>query len=116
MPSRAFTGHLVPLLRDAAELDAAHDALRTGTPGRQYGLAALNRATVVMCVSAWEAYVEELVREALAAMRPAGIPDTLWNLLQAPTTRVLHRLNTPNTDQVRQLLSDAIGVPDVSAA
>jgi hypothetical protein len=42
------------LLRDAEELDDAHTELKTGSPGRQYGLASLNRAVVVMSVSAWE--------------------------------------------------------------
>ncbi|MBN9118284.1 MAG: hypothetical protein J0I06_03840 [Planctomycetes bacterium] len=116
MPSNAYTGHLVALLRDAEELDEAHAALRTGAPGRQYGPAALNRATVVMCVSAWEAYIEELVRESLAAVRPPGISDPIWNLLQAPTLRALQRFNTPNTDQVRQSLAESIGAPDISAS
>src|SRR5262245_28615509 len=75
MPSNAYTGHLLPLLRDAEELDEAHEELRTGAPGRQYGLASLNRATVVMCVSAWEAYIEELVRESLTALRPIAVPN-----------------------------------------
>ncbi len=29
------------------------------------GLGALNRAVVVMCVSAWESYIEEVVRESI---------------------------------------------------
>jgi hypothetical protein len=116
MPSNAYTGHLEWLLSDAEELDEAHESLRTGAPGRQYGLAALNRATVVMCISAWEAYVEELVRESLTAIRPPGITDPIWELLQAPTLRTLQRFNTPNTDQVRQLLTDSIRMPDVSAS
>ena len=69
MPSNAFTGHLTQLLRDADDLDNAHFRLRTGSPGRQYRLAALNRAAVVVCVSAWESYIEELVRESLNAIR-----------------------------------------------
>src|SRR5215213_5121604 len=68
-----------------------------------------------MCVSAWEAYIEELVRESLTAVRPPGVPDPIWTVLQAPTLRALQRFNTPNTDQVRQLLSEATGLADVTA-
>ena len=39
--------HLEALLRDAVELDRIHAQLKTGNPGRQYGLASLNRAALV---------------------------------------------------------------------
>ncbi|HEY8503266.1 MAG TPA: HEPN domain-containing protein [Gemmataceae bacterium] len=113
MPSNAFTVHLNQLLRDADELDDAHSRLRTGTPGRQYGLAALNRAAVVMCVSAWEAYVEELVRESVLAMRPAAAPFGAWSAHNAAVLGQLGRFNNPNVENVRTLLSDAIGLRDV---
>jgi hypothetical protein len=74
LPSKAFVEHLEQLLLDADELDDAHTELRTGNPGRQYGLASLNRAIVVMSVSAWESYVEELMRESVLALRPPGSP------------------------------------------
>jgi hypothetical protein len=112
MPSDAYTGHLLELLLDADELDGAHSRRRTGRPGRQYGLAALNRAAVVMCVSAWEAYIEELVRESLNALRPPA-PLGLWPALNASVRGQLGRFNTPNVENVRMLLSDAIGLPDV---
>jgi hypothetical protein len=48
MASNAFTQHLEILLHDAEELEAAHRQLRTGLPGRQWGLGALNRAVVVI--------------------------------------------------------------------
>jgi hypothetical protein len=67
VPSNAYTGQLDQLLTDATELDAIPTQLRTGNPGRQYGLASLNRAAVVISVSAWESYVEELMRESLQA-------------------------------------------------
>jgi hypothetical protein len=54
MPSRANLNLLEVLLADAAERAAAHARLRTGQPGRQWGLDAINRAVVVRCVSAWE--------------------------------------------------------------
>ena len=116
MPSRAFTDHFEPLLRDAYDLLAAHAALRAGARGRQFGLAALNRAVVVVCVSAWEAYIEEVVREALEALRPAGPPMGAWPALNATARGAIGRFSTPNTDQVRVLISDALGLQDVQAS
>jgi hypothetical protein len=113
VPSNAFTVHLTQLLLDADELEDAHARLRTGNPGRQYGLAALNRAAVVMCVSAWEAYVEALVREAVAAMRPAVAPLGVWSAHQAWVLGQLGRFNNPNMENVRALLSESVGLPDV---
>ncbi len=52
MPSKAYRDHLVVLLSDAEELTKAHKKLRTGKPGRQWGLGSLNRAVVVSAVSA----------------------------------------------------------------
>lgn len=113
MPSQAFTIHLERLLSDAADLDAAHGRLKTGRRGRQYGLMALNRAAVVVCVSAWEAFVEELVRESLAAMRPTAGHPGAWPTHRAWVLGQLGRFNNPNAENVRGLLSDAIGLADV---
>jgi hypothetical protein len=72
LPSNAFSVHLGELLQDAVELDDAHSRLSTGAAGRQRGLASLNRAAVVLSVSAWESYIEELMRESLQALLPLG--------------------------------------------
>ena len=110
MPSAAFTEHLLLLLEDAEELLSAHRQLRTGRPGRQWGLGALNRAVVVLCVSAWEAYVEEVLVEALNAIRPAaGVPLGPWAALNASARSSIGRFNNPNVENVRVLISDAIG-------
>lgn len=116
MPSNAYTGHLLPLLRDAEDLDDGYAELRVSTPGRARSLSALNRAAVVICVSAWEAYVEELVRESLEALRPVGPAMGAWPALNATARAAVGRFNTPNTDQVRILISDTIGLPDIQNA
>jgi hypothetical protein len=113
MPSHAFTDHLIPLLRDAGDLIAALEVLRAGRRGRPVGLSALNRAAVVICVSAWEAFVEELVRESLEAIRPPAPPMGTWPALNASVRGAIGRFNTPNTDQIRILFSDAIGLQDI---
>lgn len=113
MASNAFTGHLLPLLRDADHLDDACGQLPIGFPGRPLRVAALNRAIVVTCASAWEAYIEELVRESLDALRPAAAPLGLWPALNASVRGQLGRFNNPNTENIRMLISDAVGLQDI---
>jgi hypothetical protein len=108
--------HLVVLLKDAEELGAAHGRLSTGKAGRQWGLGALNRGVVVLCVSAWEAYVEELVKEAVEAIRPPGQPLGPWSAVNAAARSAVGRLNNPTPDNVRSLFSDALGLADITAA
>jgi len=91
--------HLDQLLTDATELDTIHTQLRTGLPGRQYGLASLNRAAIVISVSAWESYVEELMRESLMALRPAAPPLGNWPALSAFILGELGRFNTPDAQR-----------------
>src|SRR5947209_17324537 len=81
--SNAYIGHLLPLLRDADHLYDASDQLPVGIPGRLLRVAALNRAVVVTCASAWEAYIEELIRESLSVLRPAAPPLGLWPAVNA---------------------------------
>jgi len=115
MPSLALTVHLGQLLEDAEQLLRAQVALRR-TPGTRAMSMALYRASVVLCVSAWESFVEELLREAVAAIRPAAPPLGMWPALNATARSAVGRFNTPNTEQVRSLFSDAIGLQDVQAA
>lgn len=113
MPSNAFSVHLDQLLADATELDTIHTQLKTGLVGRQYGLASLNRAAVVISVSAWESYVEELTREALWALRPLAPPLGNWPALSAFVLGDLGRFNTPNAQKVADLLKRCLGLTDV---
>jgi len=77
MSSNAFTNHLLPVLQDADEVLDAQAQLNAAivpapAPGTLWGIGALNRAAVVMLVSAWEAYIEQVAIEAVEALRPAG--------------------------------------------
>lgn len=113
MPSNAFAVHLQQLLHDADELDDAHTQLSTGNPGRQYGVASLNRAAVVMSVSAWESYVEELMRESVAALQPAPPQLGVWPALNAYVTGLLGNFNTPNPANVELLIRRSLGLANV---
>lgn len=79
-------------------------------------MAALNRAIVVTCVSAWEAYIEELVRESLNALRPPTPPLGLWPALIATVRGQLGRFHNPNTENIRNLISDAFGLQDIQTS
>jgi hypothetical protein len=116
MPSKAYADYLEVLLRDAEELVSAHGELRTGNVGRQWGLGALNRGVVVLSVSAWEAYVEELVKESLEVIRPVHAPMGVWPALNASSRSQVGRFNNPNPENVRTLFADAIGLMDVTAS
>lgn len=113
MASNAFDGHLEALLRDADQLRKTSRDLPARLPGRLLRVAALNRAVVVTCVSAWEAYIEELVRESLDVLRPSAPPLGIWPALNAAMRGQLGRFHNPNTENVRQLISDALGLPDI---
>jgi hypothetical protein len=111
--SKAFSEHLLPLLHDADHLYDAGDQLPIGITGRPLRVAALNRAIIVTCASAWEAYIEALIRESLEVLRPAAPPLGLWPAHNASVRGQLGRFNTPNTENIRLLVSDALGLPDI---
>ena len=118
MPSNAFTLHLAALLRDAEELDDIHQQMPAAGPARPQGLAALNRAAVVMTISAWESYVELLVTESVAALRPPPPPhgQGVWPALQAYTQGAVGRFNTPNAANVERLVRDCLGLANLRQA
>jgi len=115
MPSRAYTEHLDELLKDPEELVEAHRRLRTGRVGRQWRLGALNRATVVICVSAWEAYVEELLRESIEVLRPATAPLGVWPATKGVALSEIGRFNNPTVQNTVRLFSICLGLEDVTA-
>jgi hypothetical protein len=113
VPSNALTVHLNHLLQDVLDLNDAHSQLKTGSPGRQYRLAAINRAAVVSCVSAWESYIEELMRECLQVLRPSVPPIDPWPALNAYVLGLLGRFNTPKSANVVNLINNSLGLPDI---
>jgi len=104
------------MLFDAVQLNQNATRIPIGETGRQARVSALNRSCVVICVSAWEAYIEEVVRESLVLMRPISPPLGLWPALNATVRGQLGRFNTPNTENIRLLMSDALGLQNVHHA
>jgi hypothetical protein len=114
LSSNALHVHLRQLLLDAEELDDSHTRLKTGNPGRQYRLAPLNRAIVVMSVLAWESYIEELMRESVQVLRPATPPLGHWPALDIYVRSQIGRFNTPDPRNVDRLIRECIGLSSVS--
>jgi hypothetical protein len=102
------------MLRDAEALDSAHSHLSSLVPPPLGSLDAITRAVVVACLSAWEAFVEELIVESVDAMRPAAPPLGSWPSHKAIVLGETKRFNTPNAENVRLLFSGTLGIPDVS--
>lgn len=96
VPSNALTATLTQMLLDAEALNDTHTRLSALTPPPQPELDAITRATVVVCLSAWEAFVEELVGESVEAMRPAAPPLGSWPSHKASVLGEIKRFNTPN--------------------
>ncbi|MCB9663433.1 MAG: hypothetical protein H6732_04950 [Alphaproteobacteria bacterium] len=115
MPSDAYESHLIPLLEDVNDLIGAHNTGSTGAMGRQWRLGGINRAGVVVAVSAWEMYVECLLEESVMAMKPAAPPLGTWPALLAGAKSQIGRFNTPNTQNTQRLFREHIGLPDVTA-
>lgn len=122
MASNAFTTHLLPVLDDADELLDAQVRLNASmvpgpAPGTQWGLGALNRAAVVMLVSAWEAYIEQVAIEAVEALRPAHpAPLGIWPALYAGVKSSAGQLHQPNVQHVKMLISGSIGLADITTS
>lgn len=116
MPSNAFAQHLHMLLQNADELLIAQRQLLAGRRGRQWGIGAFNRAVVVLCVSAWEGYVEQVVLEAITALRPpAGTSPGMWAALDASARSAIGRFHNPDVANVRRLISESLGLTDITA-
>ena len=113
MPSNAYTGTLAQMLLDAEALDDAHTQITTLAAPPPGSLDAITRAVVVACLSAWEAYVEAVILEAVEALRPVAAPLGSWPSHKATALAELRRFNTPNPDNVRLLFSNTLGMPDI---
>src|SRR5437868_10690340 len=67
-----------------------------------------------MAVSAWEAYIEEIVTEAVMAIRPPAA-NVSWSVHFASVVGQTRRFHNPNPDNVKAIFADAIGIADIHA-
>lgn len=96
--------------------NAAHLAILTNPippRGRRHNQDALHRVAIVVCVAAWQAYIDAIIREGLTATKPlAGSPRhvlTYHRLVENQAKTDLGRFNTPNGENVRRLILEALG-------
>lgn len=111
MPSAAFTLHFKVAGTDAVALSDTRTFLskQASTVIRD----ALNRAAVVATVAAWQAYIEELLREAVDALRGTG--SNLWPIVETIADRKLEQFSTPSADKIRELFAECLAQPDLPA-
>jgi hypothetical protein len=73
--------------------------------GRRREETTLNRAMIVMTVAAWQAYVQDLLLNGVAALEPRrGEPRGQWVILRAAAFRARAAFATPNAENTRDLL------------
>lgn len=118
MASNAFNDILLDHLRDGEDLDDAHArlSLLPAYPRQSGSLNALNREIVVICISAWESYIEGLMRECLTAMRPVGPSMGAWPVHAAQMTGQINSFHTPNAEHIKRLVDGTIGLADLPSA
>lgn len=92
-------------MRDPNNLVAIHRE-RNPEPGRRTHELSLNRAVVVLTVAAWQAFVQDLVKQAIALMQPArGTPAREhYQIIKASALTEAQRFSTPNAENSRRLL------------
>lgn len=61
--------------------------------------------------------MEQVVLEAVAAIRPTGGTSLgMWLVLQASAKSFIGRFNTPDVGNVKKLIADSLGFADVTAS
>ncbi len=120
---------------------------KAGTkPGRKYNVEVLNKASVVLVCAAWEAYCEDVVKEAITHIVNdcsdiTKLPKELkkyvsvvveedkhehapWKLagdgwrqvVKAEVFTLVDKLNTPKCKPLKTLFKRALGIKDVTAS
>lgn len=116
MPSNAYQT-FEEMIGNVDQLIQIHGRLQAGR-GRRHQQEAIHHAGVVMSVGAWEAFVENILREAIRALSnnlhaaAAGTP--LWAKLTFDTAMhgvetKIRQFNTPNAENVQRLFREGIG-------
>lgn len=120
-----------------------HTLLGGPQRGRRYELEVLNKSAIVLVTAFWEAYCEDIARQALFHIadhlesaddlpknmkkRVAGelkgckhelaiwqISDNKWRAYLKTSVDLIERMNTPETRQVNGLFDDLVGLSNIS--
>lgn len=92
-------------MTDSENLVAIHKELNTGA-GRRTKEVSLNRAIVVLTVAAWQAFVQDLVREIVEFVEvPFGAEGfERYRLIKMDALKSVYHFSTPNAENTRRLL------------
>jgi hypothetical protein len=112
-PSAVFSRSLVRL---KCVQDIQRDLQDRETPKKSLKLSFLNQTYVVHLVALWQAFNENLLRDAYQSLH-ASQPDLrVRTLLKNSHDRAVARFNTPNRQNIDQLFFEGIGLNNVTSA
>ena len=142
----AHTTRFLSNIAEVRRLLEIHEKVTGKGPGKRRNVQVLNKSAIILLVACWEAYVEDLCEVAFDFMLKHApshdvFPDSVlervaskhqgpkaWELAgdgwkaalqghrKAIRARTTERLNTPATDQVKQLFLKTIGLDDLDSA
>lgn len=95
-------------IQDAEELLSHFNRINTQPPPPNAEV--LKRAGLIMAFTAWETYVEDRVREALAARMAMEGDGPSARFVQRRLEEELKRFNNPNSEKTKKLFSDFLDV------
>lgn len=98
-------------IRDGEELLAIYDALTRPKPEDGE---VLKRAGLVMALTAWETYVEDVLLEVVTARLSIVAGSHIANFMRVQLEGDLKRLHNPKSDKVKELFSRYLNI-DVTA-
>ncbi len=95
-------------IKDAEDLLAHFDALNTQPP--RDNAEVLKRAGLVMALTAWETYVEDLAREEVQARLRAVNGSPLGKFVQARLEEELKRFHNPSAEKTKRLFLEYLEI------
>jgi hypothetical protein len=95
-------------IQDAEILLAHFDECNTHPPPDNTEV--LKRAGLVMALTAWETYVEDLVEELVAARLSKSKDQQLTDLVLGRLETDLRRFHNPNSEKTRQIFLDYLSI------
>jgi len=112
-PSAVFSRSLVRL---KCVQDIQRDLEDLETPKKSLKLSFLNQTYVVHLIAFWQAFNENLLRDAYQSLH-ASQPDLrIQALLKHSHDRAVARFNSPNRQNIDQLFFEGIGLKKVTSA
>ena len=103
----------VAAIQDAEELLGHFNRINSHPPPPNAEV--LKRAGLIMAFTAWETYVEDRVREALAARIASESEGPSVRFVQRKLEEELRKFNNPNSEKTKKLFQDFLEI-DITAS